>query len=146
MIAGSHSVGTYVLVANGAQGSGKPKRPPFRRKAPIFRCNHGLGSLTGRTPKTTPMDTTIVATVMGSHDRSSGALGASELVPVRAGGVDEPRLRSAGMPPVWMDMTSFGRRLPIDRTGDKSLTRRRGTRTNRLMSPLWGLAHAERDS
>src|ERR1035437_713069 len=110
-IAGSHSVGRYVVVANGAQGSGRPKRPPSRRKAPTFRCSHGLGSLIGRTPRTTLMDTTIVATAMASPGRAPGAPGAPALVPVRAGGAGGPGLTSAGMyssmdwyHPIWLAM------------------------------------------
>src|ERR1035437_8644395 len=95
-IAGSHSVGRYVVVANGAQGSGRPKRPPSRRKAPTFRCRHGLGSLIGRTPRTPLMDTTIVATALASHVRASWASGSPSFVPFLAGGGDLPGLTSAG--------------------------------------------------
>ena len=57
------------------------------------------------------MDTTIVATVMASHGRAPGALATSVLVLVRADGIDEPELTSAGMSssmagydPLWLAM------------------------------------------
>src|ERR1019366_3129672 len=96
-MAGSHSVGRYARVANGAQGSGRPKRPPRRRNSPIFRCNHGLGSLTARTPRAVLMDTTIVAAVMASHGRGPGALSPPALVAGRARRVDLTRRTLAGM-------------------------------------------------
>src|ERR1035437_11145479 len=111
-IAGSHSVGRYVVVANGGQGSGRPKRPPSRRKAPTFRCNQGLGSLTGRTPRMRLMDTTIVATDMASHGLPADAPAVSAPAPAGACGVDGPKLTSAGMSssmaendPFWQVMT-----------------------------------------
>src|SRR5450759_892146 len=105
MIAGSHSVGTYALVANGAQGSGRPNRPPFKRKAPTFRCNQGLGSLTGRTPSMTLMETTIADRVVASPLQTPGALATSGVVPVGAADADGLRLTSACIVPVWRDKT-----------------------------------------
>src|SRR5450631_1915681 len=109
MIAGSHSVGMYVLVAKGAQGSGRPKWLPLTRKAPTFRCNQGLGSLTGRTPRMTLMETTMIARVVASPGQTPGALAAFGVVPVGAAGVDGSRLTSAGIVPVWRDKTFLAR-------------------------------------
>jgi hypothetical protein len=58
------------LEANGAHGSGKPKRPPASRYCPTRRCNHGLGSLTARTPKSVASPTATPVAVWAARGAS----------------------------------------------------------------------------
>jgi hypothetical protein len=62
------------------------------RKAPIFRCNQGLGSLTGRTPITTLIRTTIVIIVADVHVGVLILLVVIAEVDVRRDGVEKPRV------------------------------------------------------